>query len=113
ADWAEVQKHIPRELERIDIDALPELVSRPFRERNGDLGKVVYVSPTPGRSLNDAHYLMLWANSFRTVTLPGGEIIHGTGDAVVFTDMLLNISEDAPRVAFTSLGGTLLVILFA
>jgi predicted RND superfamily exporter protein len=109
----EISKHIPKELRPIEIKDLPELVARPFQERNGDVGKVIYVSSAPGRSLNDAHYLMQWANSFRTVTLPDGEVIHGTGDAVVFSDMLLNIGEDAPRVAITSLVGTMLVILFA
>jgi uncharacterized protein len=111
--WAEIQKHIPAELRAITMKELPELVARPFQERNGDLGKVVYVSPAVGRSLNDAHYLMLWANSFREVKLPNGDVIRGTGDAVVFSDMLLNIAEDAPRAALMSLGGTLLVIMFA
>ncbi len=111
--FEQISTHIPRELRPIEIADLPELVARPFREKNGDVGKVIYVSPAAGRSLNDAHYLMLWANSFRTVTLPNGDVIRGTGDAVVFSDMLLNIAEDAPRVALTSLVGTLLVIMFA
>lgn len=111
--YNEIAQHIPQKLAPIGFDDLPELVSRPFRERNGELGKIIYVSPAKNRSLNDAHYLMLWANSFRTVILPNGDVIHGTGDAVVFSDMLLNIGEDAPRVAFTSLVGTLLVIMFA
>ncbi len=112
-EWKSIEKYIPEKLAPITIQDLPELVARPFTEKNGDRGKVIYVSPTTGRSLNDAHYLMQWANSFRTIDLPNGEVIHGTGDAVVFSDMLLNISEDAPRVAFASLGGTLLVILLA
>lgn len=111
--WQRLQPHLPKTLEPVTIADLPELVARPFQEKNGDRGKVVYVAPTPGRSLNDARYLMQWANSFRTVTLPNGEVIHGTGDAVVFSDMLLNIGEDAPRVAFFSLLGTALVILAA
>lgn len=111
--YNEVAQHIPSELKKIAMKDLPELVSRPFREKNGEVGKIVYVSPAQGRSLNDAHYLMLWANSFRTVELPNGEIIRGTGDAVVFSDMLINIGEDAPRVAMTSLLGTLLVIMMA
>jgi predicted RND superfamily exporter protein len=113
ADWAELEPHIPRQLRPLAIDDLPDLVVRPFQEKNGDKGKILYVSPTNGKSLNDAHYLMLWANAFRTIRLPNGEVIRGTGDAVVFSDMLLSISEDAPRVAFASLGGTLLVILLA
>lgn len=112
-DWAELEPHIPRQLRPLTIEDLPDLVVRPFQEKNGDKGKILYVSPTNGKSLNDARYLMLWANSFRTIRLPNGELVRGSGDAVVFSDMLLNISEDAPRVAFASLGGTLLVMLLA
>jgi predicted RND superfamily exporter protein len=57
--------------------------------------------------------LILWANSFREITLPNGEIIRGTGEAVVFSDMLLKIGEDAPKVALASFLGTVLVILIA
>ncbi len=111
--WSRIEQHIPSELRAITMKDLPDLVARPFQEKNGELGKIVYVAPAKGRSLNDAHYLMEWANSFRRVTLPNGEVIHGTGNAVVFSDMLLNISEDAPRVAVCSLLGTLLVMLIA
>jgi uncharacterized protein len=111
--WKELKEHMPAELRPLEIKDLPALVARPFQEKNGDIGKIVYVAPTLNRSLNDAHYLMEWADSFREVKLPNGEVIQGTGDAVVFSDMLLNIAEDAPRVAVTSLFGTLLVILFA
>lgn len=111
--WNEIREHIPAELRVITMQDLPELVAQPFRERNGDLGKVVYVSPAKGKSLNDLHYLMLWANSFREVKLANGDVIHGSGNPVVFSDMLLNIAEDAPRAALMSLGGTLLVIMFA
>ncbi len=43
--YQEIAKHIPRELRPIEIADLPELVARPFREKNGDVGKVIYVSP--------------------------------------------------------------------
>ena len=38
----------PTDLRAITMQDLPELVARPFQERNGDLGKVVYVSPRQG-----------------------------------------------------------------
>lgn len=111
--WRRVREHVPEPLKAITIADLPELVARPFQEKDGAIGKIVYVAPTAGRSLNDAHYLLEWADSLRRIELPNGEVIHGTGDQVVFADMLLNISEDAPRVAAASLGGTALVILGA
>lgn len=111
--WRELEPHLPEGLKPIGVADLPDNVARPFEEKDGQRGKIVYVAPTSGRSLNDAHYLMEWANSFRTVTLPNGEVIRGSGDAVVFSDMLINIREDAPRVAFTSLAGTIVVMLLA
>jgi len=56
---------------------------------------------------------MLWANSFRHVTLPNGDVIKGSGRAVIFADMIYTIGEDAPRAIFVSALGTILVILVA
>ena len=61
----------------------------------------------------DAHYLMQWADGFREVTLPNGEIIRGTGDPVIYADMLRSVNEEAPKAVLLSLSGTLLVILLA
>lgn len=111
--WQRLTPALPENLRPIGLADLPDAVARPFEEKSGARGKVIYVAPADGRSLNDVRYLMQWANSFRTVELPNGEVIRGTGDAVVFSDMLINIKEDAPRVALTSLFGTLIVILIA
>jgi predicted RND superfamily exporter protein len=56
---------------------------------------------------------MLWADSFREVRLPNGDLIRGTGDAVIFSDMLQYIARDAPRVTLVSFLATAFVILFA
>lgn len=111
ADWREIEPHLPKELAPIGIEDLPAAVARPFQEHDGTRGKIVYVAPAPGRSVNDARYLMQWADSFREVTLPNGERILASGDAVVFSDMLRVIARDAPRVAGLAFLGTVLVIL--
>jgi predicted RND superfamily exporter protein len=113
ADWQEIRKLLPETLARVEVGDLPDLVAAPFRESNGTVGNIVYVAPAEGRSVNDAHYLLLWAESFREVTLPTGEVIRGTGDAVVFSDMLLSIARDAPRIIVLSALGTAAVILLA
>ena len=112
-EWRDLEPHIPRELAPIGIDDLPATVARPFEERDGTRGKIVYVAPTAGRSIYDARYMMTWADSFREVELPSGEVIHASGDAVVFADMLRIIARDAPRVALLSFLGTVFVILLA
>jgi predicted RND superfamily exporter protein len=74
---------------------------------------VVYIVPKIGKSVYNARYLRIWADSFRKVTLPNGEVIRGSGDPVIFTDMLIAVAEDAPKAIMLSLVGTLLVILLA
>jgi uncharacterized protein len=112
--WKELQPNLPQaELKALGPDDLPEIAARPFTEKDETRGKIVYVAPTPGKSLYDADYLMLWANSFREIQLPNGDLIRGTGDAVIFADMLNYIERDAPRVAGVSFLGTVLVILLA
>jgi predicted RND superfamily exporter protein len=112
-DYLEIEENLPAKLSKVEISDLPELVANPFREKNGTVGKIVYVGPTPGRSVNDLHYLKLWADSMREITLPGGDIIRGTGDPVIFADMLITIANDAPRVAILSVLGTAAVVLLA
>ncbi|HEX7671795.1 MAG TPA: MMPL family transporter, partial [Polyangiaceae bacterium] len=109
ADWARLAPHIPDELSPIGIADLPEQLARPFTEKDGTRGHVVYIAPTEGRSVYDAHYLMLWADSFREVRLPNGEIIRGSGDPVIFSDMLIAIGEEAPKAIALSFIGTILV----
>jgi predicted RND superfamily exporter protein len=114
ADWAKIEKHLPKgEIKPITIADLPEQAARPFTEKDGTRGRIVYIAPRHGRSVWDAKYLMRWANSFREVKLPNGEIIHGSGRAVIFADMIYTIGEDAPRAILVSALGTILIILIA
>ncbi|MCA9643592.1 MAG: MMPL family transporter [Polyangiaceae bacterium] len=112
-DWKAIEENMPEKLAAIGIAELPELVARPFTEKDGARGRVVYIVPKEGRSVYDAHYLMLWADSYRDVKLPSGDVIHGSGDSVIFADMLIAIGEDAPIAVLLSLIGTVLVILIA
>jgi uncharacterized protein len=112
-DWKKLQVHVPDKLVPIGVDELPEQVARPFTEQDGSRGRIVYIVPTEGESVYDARYLMAWADSFRHVELPNGEVILGTGDPVIFSDMLINIREDAPKAILLSLLGTIAVILLA
>ncbi|MES1187384.1 MAG: MMPL family transporter [Myxococcales bacterium] len=113
-DWSKIEKHLPRgELRPIEIADLPEQAARNFTERDGTRGRIVFIAPAKGFSIWDAKYLMRWADSFRHVTLPNGEVIHGSGRAVIFADMIHSVGEDAPRAIFASALGTILVILVA
>jgi len=114
ADWQKLRPHLPaEELEPISIASLPEQVARPFSERDGTRGRLVYIVPKDGFSVWDAHYLMRWADSYRYTTLPNGEVIKGSGSAVIFADMIKTVGEDAPKAIVVSAAGSILVILLA
>jgi uncharacterized protein len=110
SDWARLEPHIPNTLAPIGIEDLPEELARPFTQKDGSRGKIVYIVPSDGKSVYDARYLMHWADSFREVKLPNGEVIRGSGDPVIFSDMLIAISEEAPKAIALSFVGTLAVV---
>jgi len=113
ADWADIEKELPpADLRPIGIADLPDQATRAFTEKDGARGRSVYVLPAPGRSVWDAHYLIEWAASFRSTTLPDGSVVKGSGNPVIFADLILSITEDAPKAILVSLIGTLLVIVF-
>lgn len=114
ADWIKIEPHLPRgELKTIGITDLPEQVARAFTERDGTRGRIVYIVPKSGESIWDARYLIRWADSFRRVELPNGDVIKGSGRAVIFADMIVTIGEDAPKAILFSALGTILVIVLA
>jgi hypothetical protein len=113
-DWAEIEGYLPGgKLKPIGIDDLPDQVARMFTERDGTRGRLVYITPTKGRSVWDGQYLIEWAASFRSTTLPDGSTVKGSGNAVIFADVILAVVEDAPKAIVVSFIGTLLIILFA
>lgn len=114
SDWAKIAPMLPPEgLSPFDIEDLPHSLARPFTERDGTRGRIVYISPTSEESIDDAKYLIRWADAFRETSLPNGETILGSGRAVIYADMLRTVVNDAPKAIFFSLGATTLVVLLA
>jgi len=111
--WRDIAPKVPDELRPVDIADLPSEVAWPFEEADGSRGRLVYLVPAVGGSLNDARYLARWADSFRTVTLPDGTVVHGSGPPVIFADVLQSTREEAPRAVLVSLLGTIVVMLVA
>lgn len=114
ADFAEVKRLLPEDgLRPLGVADLPEQVARLFTEADGTRGRFVYIVPTTGRSVFDGRYLLDWADSFRRTTLPDGSVIRGSGNAVIFADVLLTVVEDAPKAILVSLLATLAIIAVA
>ncbi|MDI1451620.1 MMPL family transporter [Polyangium sp. 6x1] len=114
ADWAEIAPYMPAEaLKPIAIPDLPEAVARPFTEKDGTRGRIVYIVPKQGQSVWDAHYLIRWADSFRSTKLPNGDVIKGSGRAVIYADMIQAVVEDAPKAVGLAAIGVVVIILIA
>jgi predicted RND superfamily exporter protein len=73
----------------------------------------VFITPTNGKDDNDLHYLLHYADSFRLTKLPNGDVIRGSGRAVIFADILDAVLADIPKAAAVSLSLTVLTVFLA
>ena len=80
---------------------------------DGTRGRLVFITPTNGKDDNDLHYLLRWADSFRLTKLPNGDVIRGSGRAVIFADILDAVLTDIPKAAAVSLSLTILTVFLA
>jgi predicted RND superfamily exporter protein len=113
-DWAEMEPYLPpKDLAPFGVADLPERVARPFTEKDGTRGRIVFIAPVENRSVRDVRYLRVWADSYREVKLPNGEVIHGSGRAVIFADMIESVMSESPKAIVLSFLGTALVVAIA
>ena len=114
SDWKELKELMPPEhLKPYSLADLPEDLARPFSEVDGTRGRLVFITPTDGKDDNDLHYLLRWADSFRLTRLPNGDVIRGSGRAVIFADILDAVLKDIPKAAAVSLSLTILTVFLA
>jgi uncharacterized protein len=114
ADWKEMKELLPPEdLKPYSLADLPEDLARPFSEVDGTRGRLVFITPTDGKDDNDLHYLLHYADSFRLTKLPNGDVIRGSGRAVIFADILDAVLADIPKAAAVSLSLTILTVFLA
>lgn len=111
-EFAKLKPYLPpADLKPWSVSDLPDSVQRPFRDKAGTVGRLVLIEPTAGQSDSDVRYLMRWAESFREVPLESGEVVRGSGRAVIFADILQTVMRDIPLTVLFSLGMTLVVVL--
>ncbi len=114
ADWKQIERSLPPDdLKPFGMDDLPVGVARAFTEKDGTRGRIVYIEPTRSDMVDDAHYLLRWADSYRETKLPDGSVIHGSGSAVIYADMWAAVLDDVPPAVVFSFGATFLVVLVA
>jgi hypothetical protein len=113
-DWEKIEPYLPPEdLTPFGPNDLPDAVARPFTERDGTRGRIVYISPIEGDVTSDAHYLLRWADGYRSTILPDGSEVRGSGRAVIYADMWNAILHDVPRALAVSFVATLLIVVLA
>jgi predicted RND superfamily exporter protein len=96
--WQKIEPMLPTaETRPFGVDDLPKDLAEPFTEKDGTRGRILFVEPTKGQSDADLHYLLRWADAFRRTELPNGKVIHGSGRAVIFADLLDASLVDMPR----------------
>lgn len=113
AEWARMRDVMPpSDLTPFGPGDLPAELARPFTERDGTRGTLVFVQSQAGSS-DDLHYLLRYADSFRETHLPSGAVVRGSGHAVIFADMLKATARDIPKAISLSLGLTLVAVVLA
>jgi predicted RND superfamily exporter protein len=113
-EWDQVKLVLPpADLRPFTVAELPEELAYPFSDTRGQRGTVVAIEPTAGQHDWDIRYLMRWADSFRETRLPSGEVIRGSGTAVIYADMLSSVMEDIPKAVGLSFGLTVLAVVLA
>ncbi|MGF1509908.1 MAG: RND family transporter [Myxococcota bacterium] len=102
----------PDDLEAITIHDLPVSVARLYRDREGKLGRVIYLEHHPDRNGWDGAYLREWAGAAREVRLGDGSRPPVVGQPPVFVDLLSAIFTDGPKAVGAAFLATILLVLF-
>lgn len=100
--------------QKLTLKDVPNEVVKNYREKNGDLGKIIYVYPASGEknSLTNGKNLIRFADIIRSNTLPDGSLLTASGDSVIFSDLLRAVIEDGSKATlFAFLAVCLVVIL--
>jgi predicted RND superfamily exporter protein len=102
--WEKIQPLLPPPgLVPFTVDDLPPELTEPFTEKDGTRGRILYIEATHGQTDSNLHYLLRWADAFRDTQLPNGGVVHGSGYAVIFADLLNASLVDMPRSVLLSL----------
>ena len=98
---------------KVSLEDVPKEVVRNFKEKNGDLGKIVYVYPASGEknSLTDGKNLIRFADIIRSNTLPDGSVLTASGDSVIFSDLLKAVIQDGSKATLFAFVAVCLVVI--
>ena len=111
ADWARVKDGLaPSDLRPYGLADLPESLARPYAQKDGSRGRLVTLEAEPSGS-GDLRYLVRHSASFRETRLASGKVVKGSGNVVIFADVLQQVVHDGPRAVALSLALTILAVV--
>ncbi len=92
---------------------LPKAILAPFTERDGTVGRLVFIEQSDKGSNWDGRYLVAWAHDARAVKTSTGKHPPLAGRPPIFADMLEAIWHDGPLAIAASLIATLILVCLA
>lgn len=110
----QVDENLPPEtITPITAAELPESVARPFTERDGTRGRLVFVEHVISHDLWDGRYMIDWAAGVRSAHTEDGRSPAVAGVAAVFADLLSAIYRDGIRAIGLSFAAVMLLVFFS
>jgi len=102
----------PEPMQALGPDDLPRSIARPYTERDGTRGRLLFVEHHPDESSWDGLYLGRWAEAARTVRARGAdEPPPVAGTAVVFSDVMESVWREGPRAIGIAFLATMLLLI--
>lgn len=99
-------------LRSIALPDLPQSLRVPFHEADGSEGKVVYVYADTTANMWDGRELRKFSDLIREIHLPQNRVVYGSGEYMIFSDLLQTIVTEGPRATLFSFGCVCLLVLF-
>ena len=107
-----VDENLPPEgLRPLQATDLPGKLLNPFRERDGTIGRVLYVSHAKWVSVWHGEHLIAFSEAVEDLPMPDGDHVYGSGRAVIFADMIRSITADGTGTVLASFAGVVLLVL--
>ena len=102
----------PADLVALGPNDLPRSVSRPYTERDGTRGRLLFLEHNPAESGWDGLYTARWAAAARSLRSEGAtESPPVAGTAMVFSDLNQTVWNDGPRAVGIALLATIVLLM--
>ena len=101
----------PNDLAAITLGELPDEIAARLRERDGRVGYLIGVRPSPLLDEWDGRALIRFASAIRRVDLGHGESITTSGSHVIYADIIATLNGDGPRVVAVAVALLVVMVL--